>query len=370
MTGETGIALREGANNFTLLRNAFAFAVVIGHFYYLAVPAAIREAAPATFPWADLGVEAFFVTSGVLVAASFAGEPRVVPFWIRRVFRIAPLYLAVVLAQALAMSAILSADGRFSAAELVRYLAANAVFLNFSAPDMGGLFADFATPAINPSLWTLKIELMFYLALPTLHFVFVRVGWAWIAALFLASTAFYLWFADAHPEIARQLPGQMRYFAVGMAIAHGLKVLGAIPRPSPLAAAALALGLLALAVLGRQNDPTLLQVALQPVVIGAFVFVAAFWLPLARRTPDLSYGLYLIHAPIIQLTLLFGAHSATLLGLAAVTAASALLAVAGRLAIEKPMIRLGRVLASKSVLRGASAPAPQPAPAATGDRAT
>lgn len=46
--------------------------------------------------------------------------------------------------------------------EVFKYVAANLVFLNFTHPNLPGLFESNSLQAINGALWTLKIEVMFY----------------------------------------------------------------------------------------------------------------------------------------------------------------------------------------------------------------
>ncbi len=51
----------------------------------------------------------------------------------------------------------------------LRYLAANMLLANFLQYDIGGVLADLHNPGINPSLWTLKIEIGFYLIVPLIY---------------------------------------------------------------------------------------------------------------------------------------------------------------------------------------------------------
>ncbi|MFC7052621.1 acyltransferase family protein [Hansschlegelia quercus] len=327
--------LRERPNNFTLLRILFAVAVVYDHFYVLLSAPEARYG----FPWAELGVAAFFVTSGVLVTASYDEDPQLLRFWVKRLFRILPLYLLVVGCQGAVMSVIALSRGTFDLAELGHYLVMNALFMNFNAPAFGGVLDGFPTPAINPSLWTLKIELMFYAVLPLLMAVYRRLGFAWIAALFIASTLFYEYFVDAQPMLAKQLPGQIRYFAVGMAIALYFDRLDALKRPST---RILALAVIALVAVAGLVWFVPHASAFEPLFVASAVFIAAFWLPALWEPVDVSYGAYLFHAPIIQLSAVYGLYAADLLRLGALMVIVLSLAALAHIFIEKPGIKLGR----------------------------
>ena len=135
----------------------------------------------------DFAVDMFFVVSGYLIFASFDKRPAIGDFYIRRVFRIYPLYMAVVLQgwRWRRWRAALS----WNMGELLRYLGLNLIMANFLAHDIGGLLSGLPNPGINPSLWTLKIEMGFYLMMPLLWYLIQRFGLAFLALLYAASTA-------------------------------------------------------------------------------------------------------------------------------------------------------------------------------------
>lgn len=104
------------------------------------------------------------------------------------------------------------------------YLAANLVFLNFLAPNLPGVFATNPVTEVNGALWTLKVEVMFYAAVPVIAWLCRRLGTALVLlGLYLASVAYYLilgQLAEAHgsqlyAQLQRQLPGQLSYFVAG-----------------------------------------------------------------------------------------------------------------------------------------------------------
>lgn len=333
------------ANNLTALRIASALAVLVGHFLYLGVPQAVRDAS-RVYPLADIGVQIFFVISGLLVTQSFLGSAGTLAYAARRLFRIYPLYLVVIAVQAVVMAWVLSTSDRFDLGELARYLGWNFAFLNFKAPDLGGLFAGLPDAAVNPSLWTLKIEVMFYALVPLLVLATRRLGPALLVLLFAASVVFVWILAETNPVLARQLPGQLRFFVVGAALGlYWDRFAGYAPGRKGLAAMA-SLAALVLAALINKSGVSLEAVA-QPMLIGVFVLAAGFWLPTLPPLRDTSYGIYLLHGPLIQFALLWGFHETSLVRLIPFALTVYALAWLASRYVEVPAIALGRRVAGR-----------------------
>jgi peptidoglycan/LPS O-acetylase OafA/YrhL len=327
-------------NNFTVLRLTLALLVALGHFMVL--PG--NEPARGLFGYADFAVDTFFVVSGYLIFASFDGRPALIDFYIRRLFRIYPLYIAVVIVQGIAMASMAGGISAHSN-ELLRYFGLNLIMANFLAHDIGGLLSGMHNPSINPSLWTLKIELAFYFVLPLLWYLTERFGAWFLAIVFAASTLYTLVMLHFGMDtLAKQLPGQMRFFIAGMAIAryrHGIT----LPTLPILIAAC---GLLALWST-YPHAPAV--IALYPIISGVIMYVCVFRLPYIPLKHDISYGVYLLHGPLIQFSLLLGIFSNTTAFLLALLAAVILLALAAERFIEQPGIDLGKWLVRSWVTR-------------------
>ena len=175
----------EETNNFTLLRLLLALMVVLGHFKLLSG----TDYPHFPFNLADAAVDAFFVVSGYLIAGSYERTRGLWPFYVRRVFRLYPMYACIVLIQAAIMLMLLP-GGPFSEPQAtMRYLGANLLFANFLQYDIGGVLHSLHNPGINPSLWTLKIEISFYLIVPLVYVATRRWGWGVLLAIFAASVA-------------------------------------------------------------------------------------------------------------------------------------------------------------------------------------
>jgi peptidoglycan/LPS O-acetylase OafA/YrhL len=333
----------HNTNNFTLLRNLLALSVVLGHFKLLSG----TTFPPFPFNLADAAVDSFFVVSGYLIAASYVRAPALLPFYLRRVFRLYPLYVCVVLIQTVIMLLLLPA-GPFSAPyQTLRYLGFNLLFMNFAQYDIGGVLSGLPNPGINPSLWTLKIEIGFYLIVPAVCAAVRRWGPWVLGAIFAASVAYDVVLSLlGHEVAAKQLPGQMQFFVVGM----GLWMYGRSVRVAPGVAWTVCIVFL---LCWTFLSP--IPAGIRPCVVGAFVFCFALCLPVSRMQFDISYDIYLIHGPLIQTLLVLGLLRDSLAWLACVVATVLLLAVVAERFVERPGNEFGRLLSVRVGRRSAGA---------------
>lgn len=299
-------------NNFDLLRLLFAGGVFLWHAYELARVPLLAPLAGILVQAADWGVKGFFVISGYLVVMSYGKSAGWRDYAGKRVRRIYPAYATVVLASA-ALGAFFSSlpPGEYFSTGVLRYLAANLAFLNFLAPTLPGVFAGQPFAEVNGALWTLKIEVMFYALVPLLAWLFARAGHArTLAVLYVLSVAYGVAMGALHErsgggawlQLQRQLPGQLTYFLVGAAMYLYRDALA--PRLGMLAVCGAGLLLLAAAV----GSPAATALC-EPLGLGALVVYAATGvrhLGNAARYGDLSYGLYIIHFPVLQAAVALG----------------------------------------------------------------
>ena len=333
-------------NNFTILRLGLALMVVLGHFKGLV--GVVNPDWP--FSYAATAVECFFVVSGFLVTHSFDRDPDLKRFFIRRVLRIYPLYFVVIVVQTLTLASLAPGGIPAHLGDMARYVAANAVFANFADHDIGGVMSGLHDPSLNASLWTLKIEFAFYLVLPFLWKGIQRYGLGLVALLFVASVAYQQgMLAMDHPLYAKQLPGQLHYFLLGML---GYKYQHLFKFDQRLGLVAAVASGLAVTFLMHPHTPVI-----YPLAVAAFVLTVAFSAPRLRMTLDISYGVYLVHAPIIQLSQLFGVYRPGWDGVAMIVTAAVLIAILAERFIEAPGIAFGRRLA-KRVSSPPNAPGP------------
>ena len=279
-------------------------------------------------------------------------------FYTRRIFQLVPMYIFVVLIQVVVMMSFLP-DGPFSALnETFRYLVANLLFANFLQHDILrdiAIEAPGADPEI-PSLWTLKIELGFYLIAPAVFAAVRRWGGGVLVAIFVASALFELVGKHlGYDQYARQLPGQMQFFAVGIAIyyyAQRIRVNTLLAMMAPIVFVAL----------WTWCWP--IPAGVRPLIVGAFVFCFALRMPVLPVGSDLSYSVYLQHGPLIQTLLFLGLLQNRTWVLCTILLAVLALSFVTERYVERPGIELGKRL-SRRFTRMAARPAmaiPEPDP--------
>lgn len=287
---------RLARNNFDLLRLVFASAVCLSHAHALSGYAELAWLPNVFSPVA--AVKAFFVVSGFLIFMSYERSSSLRSYAIKRVRRIYPAYFTVVVVSAVVLAGVstLPPADYFSSAWL-QYLLANLAFLNFLHPGLPGVFETSPLPVINGALWTLKIEVMFYASVPLWVGLCRRFGHLPVlGVLYLASIIYAFWLgalADQqdsalYRELARQLPGQLSYFMAG---AFFYYYLGWFERNR--------LAVLAFAAVVLFVFPV---PALEPFAMAGIVAFCGLFLPVvdAGKRGDFSYGIYILHFPIIQ----------------------------------------------------------------------
>ena len=316
-------------NNFDLLRFLFASTVMLVHGYVLS-----RQPQLAFLTeWlsSEVAVRAFFVVSGLLVFMSFDRTRNLAAYAGKRVRRIYPAYFTVVACAAVLLFLVSDASLADYAVGMARYLAANLVFLNFLSPTLPGVFDGNALREINGALWTLKIEVMFYFAVPVFAWLFGRLGRLPVIAATYVLSVLYAWIfsrlavstgSDFYYMLGRQLPGQLSYFMVGALWYYYFEFFQRHARK--LAAAALAL-LLAHRFLVPIGELEPLWLGTLVVFFGFFLYVGNF-----GRYGDFSYGIYILHFPILQALVHAGLFAwsplgALAIGCTAVLGAAALL---------------------------------------------
>jgi peptidoglycan/LPS O-acetylase OafA/YrhL len=294
------IAPMQRQNNFDLLRFCFAAMVFFVHAHILSNSS---ELAPLS-QWisSELAVKSFFVISGFWIFMSYENSSTLSSYFGKRLRRIYPAYVAVIMIAVLigAFLTQASLEGYFSW-PLIKYVFWNLLFLNFVQPTLPGVFEQNTLQAVNGALWTLKIEALFYLMVPVFVFLFNKFGRFRIVGLvYLSSLAYF--FAMEHLanqtgkgfylELQRQLPGQLTFFMAGAVAYYYFPVLSKYKN-----------GLLFLAASGYIFHTYLPWQAVQPMALGVLVIYLACLLPYLGnfgRYGDFSYGIYILHFPILQ----------------------------------------------------------------------
>lgn len=298
-------------NCFDFLRFLFAFVVVIRHLIDITGVEPLQCLAPYFQTY--ISVTGFFVISGFLITQSYM-RSTVKQYFVKRAKRLLPAYLLIVSVSAVGLSALssLSLHDYFCSSGLWQYLGAQLTFLNFLHPCLPGVFeSDVFDCSVNPALWTLKIEVAFYICVPLIVWLLGKTKrkWAVLAVIYVLSVCYrngLHWYAnltDRHSFVvlARQLPGFLSYFSAGMLcyfykdwfLAHKNRLI---------------LPALAVFLAERYFDVEWLM----PLAFGVTVIWAAYSLPRLNnfaKAGDISYGIYIYHAPLIKTAYTLGLFS-------------------------------------------------------------
>ncbi len=311
-------------NNFDIMRLLLAIVVIFFHVGYIS-GAPIFAPLPHYFS-GHLAVEGFFAISGFLIFASWERSSSLRDYWIKRAARILPGYwLATAFCLAIAFL-----SGSF---HVGRFLFANLTFLNFLGGSIPGVFANNPLNGMNGALWTIKIEVMFYIAVPIIVWLSRRLHRdAVLWTLFALSIVYRVLMAD-HNTLALQLPGQLSFFMIGALIHYHLRWFEANGKWLTVAAVLLWIAYQATG-----------WFVFRPVAVATLTLSACLLLPVVKgptRWGDFSYGTYVLHWPIIQLVVAAGIYrTRPWLALALTLVAVAIGAVVSWFFVEKPSLAL------------------------------
>lgn len=287
-------------NSFDFLRFLFAFNILLGHLAELSQNSSLQDL--LWFSNTKISIDGFFVISGFLVAKSYCNSSSIKSYFMKRAKRILPAYLAVIVMSTLLLFLFsnLSFIGYFANINTWLYFLWNSIFLNFMHPCLPGVFENNLVCTVNGALWTIKIEEGFYLILPLLFFIIKKIKRPvlilMVVYLFSIVYSYFLIYKFNKPELAKQLPGSMAYFSVGILIYLNFEAFFKYKYQ-----------LLLISVLFLCFN-RLLQFDLfliYPLVFGIIVISLAYSLTAFKnfgKYGDFTYGLYICHFPIIQIT--------------------------------------------------------------------
>lgn len=289
------------ANSFDAFRLFAAWLVVVGHGFILAGK---PELAPrlGKFDVSVIGVVIFFTISGFLIWKSWSNRASWQGFIAARVLRIFPALIVVIIITTFVFGPLVTTFGLpdyFGSAETYLYLQNIFVFNpQYSLP---GVFSHQPfTSAVNGSLWTLRAELLCYLAVPLL-FILPRkmrpvIVFSVTAILLFGATNFDLVLWGNNLSIASFYWG---FFGIGALVAS-LEIEKKLPLPSGII-------LIVIWVISAESTfPIIKLLGLFALGIG-LIAISSKNLPYLRRASrygDFSYGCYLVAFPVQQTILL------------------------------------------------------------------
>jgi peptidoglycan/LPS O-acetylase OafA/YrhL len=345
-----GLANDWRVNNFDLLRLLAALQVALVHGISILKPAGyfahLLGAGLNQFP----GVPIFFVISGVLISKSYEHSDSLRDYLRNRCLRIFPgLWVCLVVSVAVILALGVGSFGPITAPDWLLWWAKQMSIFQGSRP----AFLKQLSTGLNGSLWTIPVELEFYIVLPALYGILrlrKRLGNLRLLAIALASLAVQLLIISGHRSVGQAraysllqvtLAPYLWMFVVGISIQRNWStVRGCLVGRAHW----WGLGYLLLCVTAGWlhigtggNNPS--PVFLLPLA-GLIVSLAMSAPQLSGRIlrhHDLSYGLYLYHMLVINLLVGLAAPSGWASLAAAIMVSLGLAALSWTL-VEKPYL--------------------------------
>jgi peptidoglycan/LPS O-acetylase OafA/YrhL len=187
--------------------------------------------------------------------------------------------------------------------------------------------------SVNGSLWTIKLEVMFYLSVPVIVWLCRRLGkFQILGSLFLGSVAYHAIMLRSHPTLASQLPGQLCFFIVGALVYY----YRAWSKQNAQWLWIAAISCYLVSVFSSWIAFRAIGVSLGVVCVG--LLLPSLGQP--GKYGDFSYGTYVYHFPVIQTFIASGlvkSHPRLALGLVLLSVAA--LSFTSWNLIEKPFLR-------------------------------
>ncbi|MDR2236792.1 MAG: acyltransferase [Chryseobacterium sp.] len=279
-------------NNFDFIRVLLAFIVFVGHLGALSFSKqlSVLEKSPV-----EIAVFSFFVVSGFLIARSYDRSSSLKSYAKKRFNRIVPAYLLVVFLCALLLSLVstLPFAEYFGNPQVYKYLFWNSLFLNFKAPWLPGVFGN---QAVNGALWTMKVEMCFYIAVPLMFLLFGKNNkyrnTSLIVLYFLSLIYLNYFEMQGKMSMAKQLPGSLCYFIGGMLIYFHFDQFIKYKNI-----------LFTIAIITVWIDLIFHIKLFSPIMISIIVLYIAYsfkFLNNFGKYGDFTYGIYIFHFPIIR----------------------------------------------------------------------
>jgi len=309
--------INRDSNNFDFLRLLFAVIVAVVHAATLSgsgVTSTIGQ-----YISSEVAVDSFFVISGFLIFMSYESSQSLTNYASKRIRRIFPGYILVIILCSIVFYSISSKTLlEYFNIELLKYIAFNTFTLNFLHPNLPGVFESNAIPAVNGALWTIKIEVMFYIMVPFIS-IFITKYKSYrlliLIAIYLLSIIYsylMLWLnfnydMEIFIILERQIPGQLAFFISGAVIYYYYNYF--FKKSFFL--------IITSCIIMVVHKNIIDLYALYPISLAVIVLYFAnivkyigHW----GRFGDLSFGVYIWHFPIIQLFVHFNLFSNQIIG--------------------------------------------------------
>jgi len=288
-------------NNFDHIRLFLALGVYLHHTFSLTQLETFAFFRSIVNP--NVAVHSFFIVSGFLIFMSYERSSSLKSYFEKRFRRIIPGYITVVFLAFLFLSLLstLPVSEYFTSIQSWKYLLTNLTTLGFLHPTLPGVFTENYDPTVNGALWTIKVEVMFYLTVPLIVYAYRWLGKTkTLIAIFILSALYiygmtYLYHMYKTPLLGiliHQLPGQMMFFSAGALLYYHHQTFLKYKHL-----------MFIVAIIGyvtQKYYPFYPLYAISLSIIVIYLATAIIYLGHISKYGDLSYGIYIWHFPIMQ----------------------------------------------------------------------
>jgi len=320
-------------NNFDIVRLLLSIFVYFAHWNILTA----QNISNNLFHLSGYAVDSFFIVSGFLIFWSYNNNQNKKVFYIKRFFRIFPLYGFLILIQTIFF--IIYSNG--SVMEIVKYFSSNILFLNFISYSVGDIFIQLPINAINGSLWTLKNEVIFYLLVPLFFKSYQRYGYHFLISIYLLSVI-YMFGVDYFQlnKLLVQFPAQLRLFLSGIVFYLLFDKLNTKNMNR--------MSIISVILIIVFYEDNIFRYALYPFALGFLVIYLVYFTRTIKISFDFSYSFYILHFPVIQLVLFFDINpSNQIISFISIFTVILILSYFSEKYIEKKFIKLGKNIISR-----------------------
>ncbi len=262
-----------------------------------------------------VAVESFFVISGYLVWQSYERSNNIWQYAQKRIRRLIPGYYFLTFLCTIVgiFLTTLSFKEYFKSLALYKFTLANLAFMNFLSPRLPGVFVgNPANEYVNGALWSLKIEICFYIFILIVAYICRKKIIFWLSSLIIATRLYGILCSQYH-YILKDNFGLTAYeiffnpnnsfmclasFCFCGSLLYKLEKnllkINWLPELFPL--------IIFLMFIGYKGYVNYL---FQPLVISIIIIYFALYFPfkilINDKIGDLSYGIYIYHFVIIQI---------------------------------------------------------------------
>jgi peptidoglycan/LPS O-acetylase OafA/YrhL len=293
------------SNNLNFLRLVFAYIVVMHH--------SMRLPGYEYLIGGEILFDGHIAVCGFLIIRSYWSSNSLKNYYIKRCKRLLPAYYFVIITSAIGLSLLsnLPIIEYFKSPRLIKYFVANIFFMNFLQPSLPGVFIKNNIAAVNGSLWTIKLEIAFYVVVPIIAYILDKcktkkrmnillaclyvIGYIYnLVGLYISNKLTNEFVGEA----IFQLTGFCSYFLVGIFCAINYGVIRRYDRYIIMPA----IGIVVLYyIFGNEF--------LLPIGLGIIIMYISFnfsKLNNIGKNGDYSYGVYIFHFPLIQILITLG----------------------------------------------------------------